>query len=718
MKFIGKSLQRVDIYDKVKGHPVYSDDFDFENMLYAGLFRSKEHHARIKKIDVSKAEKIPGIVKVVTYKDIPGENSFGTIIKDQPFLAEKKVRFKGEPVALIIGKSNDAIREAVEKIEVEYEPLIFIDSPDKAAKYENKIKIHENGNLLAFKRVIKGNFKKAIDESFVLIKNNYETSFLDHLFLEPESGVGFYNKENDTITIISSTQNIHYKRKEISRLLNVKEDKIKIVQATTGGGFGGKLDITVEGWLAIAVYHTRSPVKITLTREESFLTNTKRHALNVEYTTAADKNGKITGVKVKITGDTGAYASYGSTVCLRTAVHCTGPYNVPHVYAESFMYYTNNHPCGAMRGFGIPQIAFAHESQMDMLANALNIDPLEIRLLNVLRKGDSTATGQILKKSVGIEKTLLQIKPHYKKLKHEKRKGIGIGCMYYGIGNTGIPNPSSIEVELTEKGTILIHSGVCEIGQGSDTVLMQIALETLEIDSSFVEFSAKDTSITFDAGSTSASRQTYISGKALYNACLQMKKFLRENGFYSGENTLKEIFAKKGNVQFKGCFDPPTSGLDPETSQGIPYASYAFATHLSWLEVDKDTGSTTVKKVWAAHDVGKAVNPLLLRGQVNSGVAMGIGMAIMEKFENGKTVNLHRYYIPTSMDMPHVEAFFIEEEEPTGPYGAKGIGEPALIPTAPAIINAIADYTEVRIFKLPADIETLKLSIEKQEKEE
>jgi hypothetical protein len=273
--------------------------------------------------------------------------------------------------------------------------------------------------------------------------------------------------------------------------------------------------------------------------------------------------------------------------------------------------------------------------------------------------------------------------------------------MYYGIGNTGIPNPSSIEVELTEKGTILIHSGVCEIGQGSDTVLMQIALETLEIDSSFVEFSAKDTSITFDAGSTSASRQTYISGKALYNACLQMKKFLRENGFYSGENTLKEIFDKKGNVQFKGCFDPPTSGLDPETSQGIPYASYAFATHLSWLEVDKDTGSTTVKKVWAAHDVGKAVNPLLLRGQVNSGVAMGIGMAIMEKFENGKTVNMEKALTLNSPLDGHIVQGHVDEAGKVKSLIRRDIAwqieievskesEPFLIPSGSISVNGVS----------------------------
>ena len=716
MKFVGKSLLRVDISDKIKGRGIYSDDIETDNMLYAGVFRSTVQHALIKKVDVSKAENIPGIVKILTCNDIPGENSFGTIIKDQPFLAEDKVRFKGEAIALIVADSPEIIPDACKKIEVDYLPLTIIDSPEKADRLESEIKIHENGNLLAFKKVIKGDISDALNNSHVVVENNYETSFLDHMFMEPESGIGFYNENDDTLKIISSTQNIHYKQNEIARLLSLDKDKIKIVQAVTGGGFGGKLDVTVEGWIALAVYHTGKPVKLTLTRDESFLTNTKRHALKFNYITCADRHGKITGVKVKIIGDTGAYASYGSTVCLRSAVHCTGPYYVPNVFAESYMYYTNNHPCGAMRGFGIPQTAFAHESQMDMVAEALNIDPFEIRLKNILKAGDTTATGQKLKQSVGIEKTLLKVEPFYKNLKEKNEKGIGIGCMYYGIGNTGIPNPSTMEAELTENGKIIIHSGVCEIGQGSDTVLFQIALETLSVDKSCISFSPKDTSITYDAGSTSASRQTYISGKALYEACLKMKKFLEQNGFYSGKNSLTDIYKKTGNVKFKGYFDPPTKSLDPETSQGIPYATYAFATHLVHVSTDKTTGFTEVKKVWAAHDVGKAVNPVLLKGQVNSGVAMGIGMALMEKFENNKTENLHKYYIPTSMDIPEVESFFIEEEESTGPYGAKGIGEPALIPTAPAIINGIADFLGLRITKIPADIEEVKTTIEKYEK--
>ncbi len=679
-------------------------------MVYAGLVRSPQTHAEIIKIDTSKAEKTPGVLKILTYKDIPGENSYGVIIKDQPFLAEKKVRFFGEPVALIIAEDEDALFEAINKVYVEYKPLPIISDPETAMK-DNSVKIHEKGNILAVKKVIKGNVDEALKNSYVIVENTYETSFLEHLFLETESGVGYYDEENDKIVIISSTQNIHYKQKEISRLLKIPLEKVEVIQAVTGGGFGGKLDVTVEGWIALAVFYTKRPVKISLTRDESFLTNTKRHALKFHYITGADKDGNLTAVKVKIIGDTGAYASYGSTVCLRTAVHCTGPYRVPNVYAESIMCYTNNHPCGAMRGFGIPQLAFAHESQMDEVAKALNMDPLEFRMKNVLRKGDSTATGQILNHSVGIYETLEKLKPVYEKLKKENVKGIGIGCMYYGIGNTGIPNPSKIDIEINEKGKILIHSGVCEIGQGSDTILFQIALETLNVSPELIEFTPKDTLLTKDAGSTSASRQTYISGKALYNACEKMRKFLTDCGFYKGKLTLKEIYEKHGNVKFTGEFDPPTTKLDPETSQGIPYATYAFATHIAEVDVDEITGITNVKKIWACHDVGKAVNPVLLKGQVNSGVAMGVGMALMEKFEPRKTKNIDRYYIPTSLDMPEVECYFVEDEEPTGPFGAKGIGEPALIPSIPAIINAIKDATGVRVIKLPANPENLKLAI-------
>ncbi len=706
MKFIGKPVNRIDAISKIEGQPVYAGDIEFKNMLYGALVRSTEFHAEIVKIDIPNLKG----VRIFTAKDIPGENLYGVITKDQPFLAENKVRFYGEPIALVVGENYDDVYEAVNSVKIEYKPLPVILSPEEAIK-DDAVKIHKNGNILAFKKVIKGNIEEAINNSKYVIENTYETSFLEHLFLETESGAGYYDENEDKIIIFSSTQNIHYKQKEISRMLNISPEKIKIIQATTGGGFGGKLDVTVEGWIALAVYYTKKPVQITLTRDESFLTNTKRHALKFIYTTYADREGILTGVKVKIIGDTGAYASYGATVCLRAAVHCTGPYRVPNVYCESIMCYTNNHPCGAMRGFGIPQIAFAHESQIDELAEACGIDPFELRMKNVLKKGDTTATSQKLTHSVGIYDTLMKLKPIYKELKKEKKYGVGIGCMYYGIGNTGIPNPSTIDVELTKKGKILIHSGVCEIGQGSDTVLYQIALETLNIDSSFIEFTSKDTSITKDAGSTSASRQTYISGKALYEACIKMKEFLESNGFYEKKKSLKDIYKEKGNVKFTGFFDPPTSSLDPETSQGIPYATYAFATHIAVVEVDKITGFTEVKKVYACHDVGKAVNPVLLKGQVNSGVAMGTGMALMEKFIPGKVKNLHQYYIPTSMDMPEVEVFFVEDEEPTGPYGAKGIGEPALIPTAPAILNGIKDFTGVRIFKLPADIEEVKLAL-------
>ncbi len=707
VKFIGKNFNRVDVAAKINGEPVYACDLEMKNMLFAGVFRSSEAHAELISIDISRALNVAGVVTILTHKDIPGINSFGTIIKDQPFLAEKKVRFYGEPVALIVADSEDAVAEAKRKIIVHYNRLPTVLTPEQAL-LEDTVKIHEKGNILAVKKVIKGNIEEAMKQSYVVMENEYETSFLDHMFLETESGLGYYDEKTDTLTLYSSTQNIHYKRKEISRMLNIGEDKIKVVQSVTGGGFGGKLDVTVEGWISLAVFHTKKPVKISLSRDESLLTNTKRHALKFKYTTAADKHGNITGVKVKIIGDTGAYASYGSTVCLRSAVHCTGPYKIPNVFAESIMLYTNNHPCGAMRGFGIPQTSFAHESQMDEIANALNIDPFELRLRNALQQGDTTATGQVLHHSVGIVETLNKLKPIYKKLKKENAKGVGVGCMFYGIGNTGIPNPATVEVELVKNGTILVRSGVCEIGQGSDTVLLQIALETLNIPKEHVTFTWKDTSLTFDAGSTSASRQTYISGKALFQACEKMKNFLYSQGFYNGEATLSQIYEKHGKVKFKGVFDPPTTPLDSETSQGKPYATYAFATHIAYLKTDVVTGVTDVKKVWAAHDVGKAVNPVLLQGQVNSGVAMGVGMALMENFINGKTLNIDNYYIPTSVDMPEVECYFTENEEPTGPYGAKGIGEPALIPSIPAIVNAIKDYTGVRIYKLPATPERVK----------
>lgn len=714
--FIGQDITRVDALDKVLGTAAFAHDLKKNNMLFACVVRSSRPHAVIKKIDVSAALALEGVVKVLSHKDIPGENLFGAIKKDQPFLAEGRVRYRGEAILVVLGITEEIARKASHLVKIEYENLENISDPFLSA--QSPVLIHDGGNLLSHRMVIKGDVKKGFEGSDVVVENTFSTTWIDHAYMETEAGIG-YTDDTGRIVVASSTQNIHYKMKEISRLLAIPTEKVRVVQTTTGGGFGGKLDVTVEGFIALCVYHTKRPVVMRYTREESFLAQTKRHPLHIEYKTGARKDGSLTAVEVSIIGDTGPYISYGETVCLRAAVHATGPYEVPNVLVNSRMFYTNNPISGAMRGFGVPQLALAHESQLDEIAELINMDPLDIRMKNALKRGSLTATSQVLSHSAGLLETLKGIEPFWReRRKQAAGSGFGLGCMYYGIGNTGISNPSSCYLTLTPEGRVEMHSGVCEIGQGSDTVLLQILCDALGMEEMGIDLVRGDTDTSFDAGSTSASRQTYISGMAVCDAAQKMKKYLEKEGYYSGR-PLKDICRDaqdKAIPAFEGHFDPPTTAPDSKTSQGAPYATYAFATHMTEIDVDRVTGVCKVIKVHAAHDVGRAINVSNVKGQIYGGVAMGVGLALMEEFVPGKSESFDNYYIPTSMDMPDVEAIIVEDREPTGPFGAKGVGEPALIPQAASIVNAIKDATGVRMYRLPCDIERLKLALEEQDR--
>jgi nicotinate dehydrogenase large molybdopterin subunit len=714
---IGQDVDRIDALDKVLGKPVFSGDITFPGMLHGCILRSTRPHSLIRRIDIKGALFLDGVVKVITWNDIPGENRFGIMKKDQLYLAEDRVRYIGEPILLVLAEDELTARKALTRIKVEYEDIEAIHDPLSALK--TTVCIHGDENLLCSRTLIKGNIEKGFTESDVIVEHTYRTTWIDHGFLETESGVGWID-ESGKITISSSTQNIHYKRKEISRLLAMPEERIRVIQAATGGGFGGKLDMTVEGYISLAVYYTKRPVRIRYSREESFLSNTKRHPLHIEYKTGLRKDGSIAAVKASIIGDTGPYISYGEVVCLRVALHATGPYEVPNVHVESRMFYTNNPVSGAMRGFGVPQLAFAHESQLDEGAELLGLDPLDVRMKNALKKGSLTATSQVLEHSAGLPETLKSIEPFWRaRRKAATGSGFGLACMFYGIGNTGSSNPSNCYLRLTEDGKIALHSGVCDIGQGSSTVLLQILCEALHVAPSDIVIPPCDTDISNDAGSSSASRQTYISGRAVCDASSKLKSFLEKESFYKGRS-LKDIYISanaQGAVIFDGYFDPPTTAVDTDC-QGIPYATYAFATQMTEIVVDRGTGSCRVVKVHAAHDVGKAINARSVKGQIYGGIAMGMGLALMEEFVPSVSISLDNYYMPTSMDMPEVEIFLVEDEEPTGPYGAKGVGEPALIPQAASIVTAMRDAVAVRVDRLPCTMERLKILMMENKKSE
>jgi CO/xanthine dehydrogenase Mo-binding subunit len=742
MKQVGIEIPKVDVIEKALGEAKYGADLPTQEPLYLKVLRSPKPHAKIVRIEMDEALRVPGVEGVFTAKDIPGKNLVGTINKDQPILASDRVRYIGDPVALIAAKTKEVAEEAVKKLVVVYEDLPSVFHPEEALQPYAPL-IHEKGNLLLEFNVIKGDSQRGFKEAEVIVEETYTTTWVDHAYLEPDAGISYLDEEG-RITVVCPTQNVHYDQKEMASALSLPLDQVRVIQCATGGGFGGRLDITVQCLLALAVFHLKKPVKIIYSREEVFQVTSKRHPLRIRYKSGAKKDGMLTAVEVDILGDTGAYASYGATVAIRSAVHATGPYQVPNVKVRSRMVYTNNPWSGAMRGFGVPQMAFAHESQMDLLAQALKMDPIEIRLKNSLRVGSETATGQTLMASVGIGETLKKVKEWRDRGAISKndskkpfiKKGIGIGSMWYGIGNTGIANPSTAQMEIGPDGEIRLFTGVADIGQGSDTILLQIASEGIGISLKEIRLIRADTALTTDAGATSASRQTYISGNAILSAIKNLKQEAIKEASQLLNLDEKDLFFEEGKVKSRTClttsipikevakrcgkilkgegrFDPETTRLDPETGQGAPYGTYAFATHLAEVEVDTETGKVKVNRVIASHDVGKAIHPMNVIGQIMGGVAMGTGFALMEEFVPGVTTSFVNYLIPTSKDIPEVIPIIVEEEEPTGPFGAKGVGEPALIPSTPAILNAIADAIGQRIYHLPANLERVLEAVQK-----
>lgn len=734
MKQVGVGVPKVDALEKVLGKAKYGADLSAEEPLHLKVVRSSNHHAKILNIETGEALKVDGVERIFTARDIPGKNLTGAIVKDQPVLAQDRVRYVGDPVALVAAKTIEAAEEAAGKVFVVYEDLPFVSNPEEALQPYAPL-IHEKGNLLLEFNVIKGDVQTGFKEAEIIIEETYRTTWVEHAYMEPDAGISYLDEEG-RVTVICPNQIVHYSQREVASVLSLPLEKVRIIQSATGGGFGGRLDITVQCLLAVAAFHLKKPVRIVYSREEVFQATSKRHPLRVRYKSGAKRDGRLTAVEVEIFGDTGAYASYGPAVGTRAAIHATGPYEVPHVKVRSQMVYTNNTWSGAMRGFGVVQMSFAHESQMDLLAEALKMDPFEIRLKNVLRVGSETATGQTLMASVGIGETLRKVRewrdqallPEEDSKKPFIKKGIGIGSMWYGIGNTGRANPSTARAEIDPDGEIRLFIGAADIGQGSDTILLQMASESLGVSLKEIRLIPLDTALTTDAGVTSASRQTYISGNAVLNAIKNLKEEVVKEGsrilgvddkslfFEDGEikqksNPLisipaREVAKRCGRVlRGEGHFDPETTPLDPKTGQGVPYATYAFATHLTEVEVDTETGKVRVNRVVASHDVGKAINPRNVIGQITGGIAMGVGFVLMEEYVPGETTSFVNYLIPTSKDIPEVIPILVEDEEPTGPFGAKGLGEPALIPSIPAILNGIANAIGERIYHLPANLE-------------
>jgi CO/xanthine dehydrogenase Mo-binding subunit len=744
--YVGRSVGRYGGKNLVRGRSLFAEDDQTKEALVLKAFRSNKCHAKILSINTTKARNIRGVVGIWTASDIPGDNQYGVIIKDQPLLADEKVRFAGEAIALVAAENEEAVDEALRAIDVKFEDLPSIFDPEKALDPESS-HIHEKGNLLNRKIVRKGDVEEGFRSSDIVVENTYHTQLVEHSYLEPDAGNGWIDEDGNLIIKVC-TQNPHYDRKDVAALLGLKEERIRIIQTTTGGGFGSKLDLTVQGFIALALFHLRRPVRMVFSREESFLATSKRHPSRIHLKCGISKDGKLLSLQARMLFDTGPYSSYGTPLTMRAAVHITGPYEVENVDVESTTVYTNNPVAGAMRGVAIVQTTFATESQMDVLSRKVGMDPLEFRRINAMKPGSQTATGQQLKHSVGILKTLNALLPAYKESISWKqegqpghiKRGIGIGSMWYGIGSMSVKNPAHATIRVDDKAQISLCTGAADIGQGSTTILCQIIREILGVEPGLIRMVTADTGQTLDAGPTSASRQTYVSGNAVLDASRKMAADLLSETALCLERPKEELSLKdsyvvdtkgdrlmlltdvvermvqtKGPLQWEGYFDPVTTELDPETGQGVPFATYTFASHLAMVEVDSETGNSKVVKVVAAQDVGKAINPQGVVGQIQGGIGMGLGFAIMEEFKPGKTLSMSEYYIPTSLDMPQIEGIIIEDPEPTGPFGAKGMGEPSLAPTAPAILNAIADALGKRVYHLPANAEAVRAAVRRSE---
>lgn len=741
---VGKPVLRVDAKQKALGTATYAADINLPNMLYAKVFRSPIPHGIVRSIDVSAAAALKGVEIIVTREDIPGANGYGIILKDEPALVGvgERIRRVGEPIVAVAAESVEIAEQAIELIKVEIEELEPIITIEQAIA-PDAVKLHDpKPNDVVGTKINKGNAEEAFKQCDYIVESDYHTPMQDHSAIEPDAGVAQYI--DDVMTIWCSTQNVHYDQRDVARLLNMPLHRVRIIQATTGGGFGGKLDVTVQAQLCLLAYKTRRPVKMVMTREEYYTCTGKRHPYFIKAKTGMSKEGKLLAHALTIYADTGAYTSYGPAVLTRASTHCAGPYEIPNITSIAHTVYTNNPTCCAFRGFGVPQMTFAVESQIDKLAAASGLSPYEIRHKNVYRVGSVSPTGQVMKESVGILETLEKAQKKAdevmkvpENLASSKRYGRGIACMKYGCGNTAVPNPAGAFIDLYQDGTAILLIGCADIGQGSDTIMGQIAAEELGVRAEDVKVISADTGRTPDGGATSASRQTFITGNAVRlaakEATVDVRRIAAEKfGVEPGEIVLanrkvypadKEEQAEtidailglcrvKGILtQGSGWFTPETTGLDPNTGFGIPYQQFSFATQIADVIVDVETGELQVLNVVAAHDVGQAINPDNVTGQIEGGCSIGFGYGTCEDMivERGKVINnnFSTYVIPTNLDMPKVHTILVECPDSSGPFGAKGVGEATLIPTAAAVANAVHDAIGIQFDSLPLSAEKI-----------
>jgi len=666
---MGENVHRVDALSKTLGTGKYVDDMKINGMIYGSALRTKYPRALVKNVNIEEAKKIPGVVAVLTYKDIPGNRYLGHLVKDWPALIAEgeETRYIGDSIALVAAENKKALKEGLEAIVVDYEERTPLSTPEMALEV-NAPKIHEKGNIL-FKQVLnRGNAEDAIKNSKYVVTNKYSVPFTEHAFMEPECAIGM--PYGFGVKVYTGGQNVFDDQHEIMSLLGLPEEEVRIVSKYVGGGFGGKEDMSVQHHAALLAYMTKKPVKVSLSRKESIMIHPKRHAMEMEFTTACDKNGILTAMKAVVISDTGAYASLGGPVLQRACTHAAGPYNYHNVDIIGTAVYTNNPPGGAFRGFGVTQTAFATECNLNQLAEMVGISPWEIRYKNAIEPGQVLPNGQIADEGTALKETLEAVKQAY-----ESSPYAGIACALKNSGvGVGVPDVGRSRLTIIA-GKVHVRCGAACIGQGIGTVNAQIVCETTGITYDKIVVEDPDTHVTPNSGTTTASRQTVFAGEATKQAAIKLKKDLENK-------TLEELEGNDYYGEYKGVTDP--IGSDKENP--VSHVAYGYATQVAIID---EKG--ILKKVVAAHDVGRAVNPKNVEGQIEGGVVMGLGYALTEDYPLKDSIPTAKYGtlgLFRANQVPDIESIIIEKNTDEVAYGAKGIGEIVVIPTAPAVQGA------------------------------
>ena len=747
----GQSCKRIDGVDKVTGRALYAADlFPPEAELFAKVVRAPVAHARLLSVDTSKALALEGVVGVYTHADVGGTNLHGLIRRDHPVLVSNRVRYRGDAIAVVVARSERDAESARDLVELHYEELPVVGTIDQALAPDAP-PLHPGGNVMGDKRIRKGDVDAALRASDVVVSDTFETQTTDHAFLDLEAGIARW--DGALLTIQVPGQWVHEERRLVALAVGVKPESIRIIQPCTGGAFGGREDISVQIYLAVAaLHHPHKTVALRYSRAESMIARHKRHAMRIHYTLGAKSDGTLTAAKIVVYSDEGAYASTGIAVMRKAASHATGPFRVPNVSVDVHGVHTNNNPTGAMRGFGACQMAIAYNGMMQRLARTLNMDPLELYRKNLISAGGAVTTGQRIGAPTArqcLQAALDQFRSRpypNDPLPPHLRRGWGVSVLCFGLGyGDGFSDCSRARIAIDEQGVVTVYTGGVDVGQGLLNMVAQIAGTELSARLDHVRVVAADTARTDESGSTSATRQTYFTGNAVRMAASELREQLldiagarlkvhpHEISLAPGESpdrcgfvyetvdpdnraTLGELVIEgrqRGyTLEAQALFKPRTVPEMPDTGQSsAAFVTYLFGAHVSQVVVDVETGEVRVERHIGCHDVGKAINPQSVRGQIAGGAAQGIGMALMEEvvMRDGKLMNpgFTDYVIPTIRDVPPIEAIFLEHDDPGGPFGARGVGEPPLIGAVPAVLSAIHDATGVAPNRLPCTPENM-----------